>query len=61
VFQNYVRVLDRYNVETSDYYLQLGRQRQDVIQKFLILICVGIGSLLLIVLLVSPVTFKIRR
>ena len=63
MFNNYVKVLDRYNLETAKYYLQKGRDsmNDDVVQGFLILVCIGIGSLMLIVLLVSPVTFKIKK
>lgn len=63
MFNNYVKVLDKYNVETAKYYLQEGRDslNDDVVQRFLILICIGIGSLVMIVLLASPVTFKIKK
>lgn len=63
VFNNYVKVLDKYNVETANYYLQKGKEsmNDEVVQGFLIIVCIGIGSLILIVLLVSPVTFKIKK
>ena len=46
-------------MDTAKYFLKKGRDsmNDDVVQGFLILVCIGIRSLMLIVLLVSPVTF----
>ena len=63
VFQNFVSVIDGFNSGTVDFYMSLGTGALDGanIQKFLILICICIGTLFITLLLVSPVSFKIRR
>lgn len=63
VFQNFVSVIDSFNSGTVDFYMRLGTAALDGagVQKFLILICICIGTLFITLLLVSPVSFKIRR
>lgn len=63
MFENYVKVIDQYNSDTADFYMAQGRDSLDetASNRFLILICISIGTLLITLLLVSPVTFKIRR
>lgn len=62
VFQNFITVIDQFNSQTVDLYMNLGISHLDntSAQKFLILICIIIGTLLVTLLLVSPVSFKIR-
>jgi hypothetical protein len=56
-------VINRFNDDAAAHYLSQGTDKLDssAAQRFLILVLICIGTLLVTLLLVSPVTFKIRR
>lgn len=63
MFENFETVIGQFNEETALRYLGQGTAKLDdsAAQRFLILILISIGTLLVTLLFVSPVTFKIRR